>query len=358
MLFSQRRETIMRTVRLHGAVRVAEIAERLHVSQMTVRRDINLLAEEGLVVRVHGGATLPARKGAATEQRPTPDGLGGKLVLGMVVPAATRYHRQVVQGAREAAEALGARLSLGVSRYDLHEDRVQADRLVESGIDGLLLTPSAHLGEAAGSLSWISRLPVPVTIVERRRDPRVGLDTSDYVASDHELGALSAVRHLHDLGHRRIALVCNKTPSSSWIVRGLDAATELLGLPRDVPRVLVSADSDQITVDARLDEAVAAGASAVLAHPDYNAITLVETVTERGMAIPGDLAIIAYDDTLAAHADIPLTAVEPPRSDVGRTAVGLLVRRLNEGPAHPSQQTLLAPRVNVRASTAPWTSNA
>jgi DeoR/GlpR family transcriptional regulator of sugar metabolism len=59
MLARQRQELILDTVRTTGGARVSELVERLGVSDMTVRRDIEALAGRGLVTRVHGGATVP-----------------------------------------------------------------------------------------------------------------------------------------------------------------------------------------------------------------------------------------------------------------------------------------------------------
>ncbi|MGB3829498.1 MAG: DeoR/GlpR family DNA-binding transcription regulator [Ornithinimicrobium sp.] len=57
-LARQRRQEILARVRRDGAVRVADLVEVLDVSDMTIRRDISQLAERGLLVRVHGGATV------------------------------------------------------------------------------------------------------------------------------------------------------------------------------------------------------------------------------------------------------------------------------------------------------------
>ena len=56
MLASQRRATIVSLVEESGALRVSDLVEQLGVSDLTIRRDIEQLAREGLVVRVHGGA--------------------------------------------------------------------------------------------------------------------------------------------------------------------------------------------------------------------------------------------------------------------------------------------------------------
>ena len=57
MLARQRQELILTAVRTTGGAKVSELVERLGVSDMTVRRDIEALARRGLVTRVHGGAT-------------------------------------------------------------------------------------------------------------------------------------------------------------------------------------------------------------------------------------------------------------------------------------------------------------
>lgn len=64
MLAVQRHQLIVEELRRQGAVRVGELTELLAVSEMTVRRDLDALAAEGLLEKVHGGATLPGRLSA------------------------------------------------------------------------------------------------------------------------------------------------------------------------------------------------------------------------------------------------------------------------------------------------------
>jgi len=59
MLSTERQQTIARLVAEHGAVDVADLAVRLAVSGSTIRRDLERLERDGLVRRVHGGATVP-----------------------------------------------------------------------------------------------------------------------------------------------------------------------------------------------------------------------------------------------------------------------------------------------------------
>lgn len=61
MLARQRQDLIIQAVEEHGGVRVSELVADLHVSDMTIRRDIEALADKGLVRKVHGGATRADR---------------------------------------------------------------------------------------------------------------------------------------------------------------------------------------------------------------------------------------------------------------------------------------------------------
>ncbi|MEV4467782.1 DeoR/GlpR family DNA-binding transcription regulator [Micromonospora echinofusca] len=66
MLARQRQTAILELIRQHGGVRVSHLVSRFGVSDMTIRRDLEVLAERGLVDKVHGGATLPG-PGSAEE---------------------------------------------------------------------------------------------------------------------------------------------------------------------------------------------------------------------------------------------------------------------------------------------------
>ena len=75
MLARHRQSLILQAVRSDGSARVSDLTERLGVSDMTIRRDLEVLAREGLVEKVHGGAVLP---GAPSNHEP---GFEAKLVL-------------------------------------------------------------------------------------------------------------------------------------------------------------------------------------------------------------------------------------------------------------------------------------
>lgn len=361
----ERHQTILRRVRRQRSARVADLAAELGVSPVTVRKDIELLADRGLVARVHGGAMIPedwAETAPAEQQSPaTAARATSARTLGLIVPSSSYYFPDVIRGAREAVAAAGARLVLRISDYDPKAEQDHARQLVEDGVDGLLLAPSrdAASQDAASppqERQWYEELDTPVVLVERR--PGEDDPTVEHVISDHSLGARLAVRHLIQGGHQRIALLMRgSTPTSPWIEEGYRAALTAAGLecPTGAGYAeLGPGNSGAPSYDKALGDfvdAVAAGRiDAVLVHPEHDALTLLQHLRTAGVRVPEQLAVVSYDDEVAALADIPLTAVAPAKSEVGRCAAELLMLRLEDGD-RPRRRVFILPELRIRASS-------
>ncbi|WP_228994409.1 substrate-binding domain-containing protein [Streptomyces sp. DH8] len=333
----RRHERVLELVRERGSLRVVELAEELGMSAVTLRRDVEALAAQGLVERLHGAVVWPS--GQPRPARPAALPAAG-LVVGMVVPTTEYYYADVVHGARKAVEAAGARLTIGLSRYLPDEDAAQARRLLSTGADGLLLTPSWESGRPEpGEGLWTAEQETPVVLVERSAPLGHPAARLDRVRSDHAHGAAEAVAHLAGLGHRAIALAVQDSPTAPRLRAGYRAAVQALGLtpvtasPLDGVPPRSEADRFERTLE-YLCEGVASGdVTAAIVHSDADAIVLVPRLQARGVRVPEDLAVIAYDDEVAGLADLPLTAVAPDKHAVGAAAARLLLSRL--GVAEP-----------------------
>ncbi len=307
-----RQERILKELRLRGSVRSAELAEQLDVDPVTIRRDIAQLDQAGLAVRVHGGA-LSADKGRTA---PSP----GKTLVGLLMPSTTSYFPDVIRGMEQMAASRGVRLVLGVSHYDSRTERDQAARLIDLGVEGLLVAPTVHR-TVADDPSYLASLPVPVVLMERVVS---GVDAGpgsagefDHVRTDHLHGAGLAVRHLARLGHEKVRLVVyDRTPTASWLRRGYALAVAETSLVDQGTHSVPKGEQDPALLTESLTEVLdqirASGTTAVIAHTDYHAIRLVEQATAAGIQVPEDLSVIAYDDELASSAMVPLTAVTAP----------------------------------------------
>ncbi|MFY1635009.1 substrate-binding domain-containing protein [Solwaraspora sp. WMMB335] len=351
---AQRQERLLAELRGQGAVRVRDLAREFGVSELTIRRDIAALAERGLVAKVHGGATLPPHSNALNPPRRAP----GRFIIGMVVPSLDFYWPPVVAGARAAAAALGVSIQLRGSSYHPDEDRRQISRLVEAQqVQGLLLAPNLDGDDADEILEWIGRLPVPTILVERQpRRWTPAVRQIEWVRSDHRLGLDIAVYHLRQQRHRRIGLVLTQgSPTSTHLRQAWQHAAADPATPDTlVLQETITAPGQRDVIVRLLRECRLSKITALIVHSDPHAIAVAQFCAELGIAIPGELAIVSYDDEIAHLADPAITAVRPPKGHVGRLAVELMVSRLLDGERRPPHRVLLAPELVVRASSVRW----
>lgn len=359
VLVDSRRKQLVTALERCGGRKVIDLAALLRVSRATVRRDLIDLERQGLVVRVRGGA-LPAD---TTAGDPRPSSVPPATrhaqthVLGLIVPSATYYYPQVIDGVQAEAARRGARVVIGLSGYAHEHDAQRIDELHHSGASGLLIaSPHGH-GLASDTYARLAATGLPFALIERR--PPNPFLPCEFAVTDHRQGVYAAIRHLAELGHDRVALFTNGSPTAALLRQGHSAAVRHLGLTPGVPvvdsgRPARGAAESAPHYDSFLDACRDTGVRAALVHSDHDAIELLSRMASRGLRAPDDLALIAYDDEIAELADVPLTAVAPPKHAVGSQAAGLLLDRL-EHAAHgttppPVRQVHLQPSLVIRAS--------
>ncbi|MBT2488644.1 DeoR/GlpR family transcriptional regulator [Streptomyces sp. ISL-96] len=343
MQAEDRHQAILDTLHERGSLRVTDFAHELRVSPVTIRRDVEALAERGLLTRVHGGAVRAETRGSSVP--------GEAQVFGLIVPAADYYYPEVIKGAREAAAEHGVRLVLGISQYSPEQERDQVRQMLADGIHGLLITPCS----SADAGPWLAELAMPHVLVERR--PGDDISGAERVVTDHVYGARLAVRHLADTGHRQIGLMLrDDSPHGALVLEGYRSGLASAGLDAPDPSLFrlpppAGDAAERERLLGAFTDAVGAGRlDAALIHNDHDAIMLLQRLRSRGIDVPGDLAIVAYDDEVASLADIPLSAIAPPKQAVGAAAVELLVRRLAD-PGRARHRLAILPELHVRASS-------
>lgn len=359
VLAAERRAQILEAADRNGIVRIADLVVSLGVSDVTVRRDLAVLARTGELRKVRGGATLrrsPVRASAGREPgtRHRPDAIH----VGVLVPTAADYFRRIVDGMQRTLDTAGARLTLSVSDYRPEREQALVDGLLQAGADGLLLVPSIENGPTDPATdAWLRNLPVPAVLVERELpENRLGLISS--VRTAHEQGTAAAVDHLRTLGHTRIALITRGDSQAAELIRGgWERAVAAFGLDTDVPVILGKnvgswprwSDDDIDTVVRQLREARVTG---LVCHNDENAMTIVQRARRYGWSVPHQLSVVAYEDEVARLGDPPLTAVSPPKEEVGKVAARTLLDLVEAGGRAPARHTRLEPEIMVRESTA------
>ncbi|MEO3750580.1 substrate-binding domain-containing protein [Streptomyces sp. B6B3] len=345
MLVEQRQELLLRELHASGAVRVAELAARFGVSAGTIRRDLSELASLGRLTKVRGGAILAGQRAEAMAAGTAAGTTAGPLTggaepaapaeghtLGLLVPSATYYYPRVLAGVRAVAARRGARVVIGLTDYAQPRDLQQIDGLCGSGVTGLLIATAGPHYLPRETMAALHATGRPFVLLERQ--PQDPYAACEFVVSDHRQGAYQAVRHLHRLGHRRVALYLTGSPTGPLVREGHADAVRRLGLDPQAPvteggRPSLGSPQAARGYDAFIDACLAGGVRAALVHSDHDALELLQRLRGRGLRTPEDMALIAYDDEIAALAEVPLTAVAPPKHQLGEQAAEMLLSRLD-----------------------------
>ncbi|MFF8912867.1 substrate-binding domain-containing protein [Streptomyces sp. NPDC015032] len=380
-----RRQRILSVVESRGAVKVSVLAAELDVSVVTIRRDVEELARAGRLRRGHG-VVRPAGEAqppVVVPARPSAEPAGDGGAIALVVPDRHSYLYETLHGARTALEESGMRIALHIAHQSADAERPLVERALADGARGLLIAPRWRNARSEElDYGWLADVGVPTVLMERRPRPGSALHALDSVCSDHWYGTYLAVEHLVSLGHRRIVLAARDDSPTARTIRAAFAEiaaarpevedwSVVLSSPEAVPGPGPGspvAESDAPTApaaDARAPLDLAAllrkrGATAAVLHGDVDALMLAQQLAESGIEVPRDCSVVAYDDVVAALGSTPLTAVAPPKAEIGRAAAELLLHRLSgaTGASGPVQRTQLLPTLKVRGSAQAWSPTA
>jgi LacI family transcriptional regulator len=252
------------------------------------------------------------------------------------------FFQDVLAGLKHAAGDLGYDLLV----FAAYRPKEFLRRALHHRVDGLILMGvDRHEPELARLLE--RRIPAVAVDLDVTGE-RVGFVTSDNVA-----GARLAVRHLHALGHRRIATVTGppRLPPGGDRLQGYRDELVALGIGEredDVREGDFYAESGYREGQALLG--VADRPSAVFAASDMMALGVIRAARQLGLSVPGDLAVVGFDDApLAAHADPPLTTVRQDKFGIGGAAATALVGMI-ESEAAPPPALVLPVELVVRRS--------
>ncbi|MFE9053549.1 LacI family DNA-binding transcriptional regulator [Streptomyces mutabilis] len=281
---------------------------------------------------------------------------GSAMTLGMVIThPANPFYALLISAVEERCRANGYSLLLMVTEEDLETEREAAQALQRWGVDGAVVIPVQK-----GAEHWqrLRDSGVPIVLVNR------GLDgfECDFVGVDHERGAYEAVSHLLDTGATSVHLLEEDVSFSSaadrrtgfhraLAERGLSVRDDTVTLVPPTPgRRALPWEPDAAYRCAReLVRGLEPGA-AVLTGSDYFALGLYRALSEKGIDVPGQVAVIGHGDLpFAAYLQPALASVRPPADEIGSRAADLLFERI-QGSAGPATTLYLPPELRIRAS--------
>lgn len=175
------------------------------------------------------------------------------------------------------------------------------------------------------------------------------------VGGDNLLGGVLATRHLLALGRRRIAFIGDAKLPEVWLRRqGYAQALREAGLEPDAALELAAPFEPGVATAIVRGFCTSQRFDAVVCCSDVLALLTIQALRAAGRSVPGDVAVIGYDDMpLAAYCDPPLTTVHQPVAEAGAELVEALLGQLRGERAGPRTMPVY---LKLRESAPPLTS--
>lgn len=280
-------------------------------------------------------------------------GLRGRTyTIGVMLPDIRNpFFPEILDGVTGCLEDTDYQVLLGPGGNGEKAEARVTDAMIDRGMDGLVLVAPVSPRDRLEHVASV----VP-TVVVGRHGHSPGYDT---VADDDLAGAALVVRHLAELGHRRIAHIEHHETDPTRTTEmpnaqradGYRRAMRDLGLEAEIDIVSTSYTQQGGYEGAKELLARPDRPTAVFAGADIVAMGVLEAVAEAGLSVPGDLSVAGYDNTtFAALGPISLTSVDQAGPEIGRNAARLLLERIADR-GKPSVQVNLSPTLVVRRTT-------
>lgn len=331
-----------------------QLAKRFKISKLTVRKVIDEFVAQGFLERQQGRGTFVTKRAESVPERRTT-----RTVLNLVKTSGHLYGDILrllidrIQGAGYAHSMIG---TIPDTDEPPRFPRPLAETLDELDDLPLAVICERMLPRHLGALSELRRRGVPLIWLLIDDVP---FGSNDHlVAPDNEYGAWLAVKHLYELGHRRLWFATHPVGEAEWSVlernmrRGFNRAVRdfELGETARPLEYRLSTGQDPAAAERYFRDALSTPErpTAILADQDFAATFIARAAASLGLNVPRDLAIVGYFDTPWA-VTFGLTSVNVRCEDVADHVVTLL-RLLESEPCAESIRIYVKPRLAIRDS--------
>lgn len=332
-----------------GRARLADIARQAGVSEATVSRVLN---DKPGVSTDTRQAVLTALDVLGYERperlRKRSAGLVGLVVPELDNPIFPAFAQVIESGlAQEGYTPVLCSRALG----GITEDEY-VDMLLDRQVSGIVFVSGLNADTTADPDRYrkLVARPLPIAFI----NGYVPDVEAPFISCDDRAAGEMGVRHLAALGHHRVGLI-------SGPERYLPVQRKLAGYRATMRELFGASDEDLVELSLFGVEGGHAAAlrlldrdvTGILCGSDLMALGAIRAARSRGLAVPGDISVVGYDDSpLIAFTDPPLTTLRQPVRAMSTAAVRALVDEIH-GNASPNSEYIFRPELVVRGSTAP-----
>jgi len=332
-------------------VRIKDIADDLGVSVAVVSRALRNRGEISSETRA-----LVLKRAAELNYRPNLVAralvTGRSSLMGLIVPDLVHsFFAELAVALSAALRRSGFNLVISSSDEDPDLERQEIDRLAARGVDALLI---ASTQPTPDSFHSVMEQNIPCVLLDRRFE---GL-SANFVGVDDEKVGMMATAHLIDIGCQRVAHISGTGVSTS---RG-----RLVGYTKTLAERGIPFRDEYVVSVRHLDKSAISGGylaaqkllqcnprpDGIFCCNDPMAIGVMRAVTEAGLTIPDDVALIGcgnlhYDGAL----QVPLSSIDQMSDALGERAAELALRLVEAPEPFRPKVVLLEPSLVIRKST-------
>lgn len=312
------------------AVKLADIAERLSVSTVTVSKALS--GEKGVSEELREKIKIMAqemgyKKFSAKKIQNTGKSYNiGVLIASRYLDKCDSFYWQMYQQTAMKAVSKGCFTLMECVQEDAEKKGNMPILLQEQKADGLIIIGRMR-AEYLNILN--KKANVPLLYLDFYTDDKM----ADAVISDSYYGAYQLVNYLFDMGHQKIGYVGTILSTSSITDRYLGYMKSMLEHGEEIKEEWVLKDRDKETViidAARYMNLPKEMPTAFFCNCDLTASYLIKKLRENGYRVPEDISVIGYDNYLSAGlCDVKLTTYEVDMKEMARRAIHMMIKKLN-----------------------------
>jgi LacI family transcriptional regulator len=281
---------------------------------------------------------------------------GNTKTLGLIIPDIRNPHFwETAEGVEQEARDAGYHLLLSNIAFKFKYATDIFNDLLHRRIDGLIIMGSFTFAaeEANISLSEFFKRHLPIVEICDHYSVHYQVDR---VSADYHTATNEAMSYLLSMNHQHIAMLYGVAMPELAMdrLKPYEESLKLAGLPVDRDMIIQCGPTIEDGYQATLKFlALSQRPSAIIAINDLLAIGALRAIIDSGLRVPADISLLGYDDIPLAKYIVPrLTTVSKNISSMGRTAVKLLLARLEE-PDRAYQSERRPAQLIIRESTGP-----
>jgi len=276
----------------------------------------------------------------------------------ILVTLSNSFHSHLLEGVEGIARQNQHTMLVACSHGKADLERQLTEVFMEQGVEGLIIVPSDPKLNKKYYRDLIGR-GMHLVFVDREIP---GLE-AEVVTTDHELGAYQETRHLLQMGRKKLVCIATRAPKhrSTSVQERIHGVGRALREANLGPATVLGTDPpdmaghEQYGYEVMTDYLKCSPQKfdAVVAVHDGLAYGVIRALTEAGLRVPQDVAVVGFDDQdPSAYFQPPLTTIRQPMREIGMEAGRLLFRRLNQTVVDGVQQRIvLEPTLIVRQSS-------